>query len=158
MGSEKSRYLYRNNRISAPLDINKLKACLLDLGVERLAEIVWMVAQRDEALLKSVMGAIGIQIASQDLERAKAAIDYALELPDYISYKESGYGLILHEIKTTLQELIEDSVKPRFVLELARYTCHQAEKRIENFHDDWDWVSSLAELQEWLKKVETGFG
>jgi hypothetical protein len=150
MGSEKSRYMYRNNRIPAPLNIDELKPYLIDLGAKRLADMMWMSAQWNEVLRRSVMGAIGIQ-ASQDLATAKAAIDYALDLPTDISYQESGYGLILYEIQNTLEGLMEDSVNPVGVLELARYTCDQAEKRIENFQDDWDWVSSLECLQEWLK-------
>ena len=154
MSSEKSRYLNNHNRPSAPFPFRELKSHLSNLGMNRLVDVLWSVAQRDEVLGKTLMGSIGIQLADGNLEKAKIAINYALDLAYSISYKEHGYGLILGEIKTTLEGLLEVSSNKEFVVDLAEYTCNQGRLRIQNFDDDWDWLISLELLEEWLQRLE----
>ena len=84
----------------------------------------------------------------------KQAIDYALELPDYIKYNHHGYGLILDEIKTTLEQLLDASCNKEYIVTLARHVTVNAQKLIENFDDDWDWISSLEPFEEWLQTID----
>jgi hypothetical protein len=152
MSSEKYRYLSRG--VSAPLTCSELKLYLPKFGIRRLVETIWLASQNNDKLYKALMVAIGIELANGDLKKAKHAIDYALDLPDYIKYNENGYGLILDEIKTTLEFLLDSACNKKFVVNIAKYATIKGRKLIENFDDAWDWICSLERLEEWLQKIE----
>jgi hypothetical protein len=153
MSSEKYRYLFKG--VSPPLTCSDLKSYLPNFGIKRLVEIIWLVSQNNDRLYRALMGSIGIEVANEDLEKAKHAIDYALDLPEYIKYNKHGYGLILDEMKTTLEHLLASSCNKEFVVHLARYIITRAQKLTENFDDDWDWTSSLEPFEEWLQTIDT---
>ena len=98
------------------------------------------------------MVSVGIQLAEGNLEKAKAAIDYALHFPDYIRYNDHGYGLILNETRVTL-ECLADKINKEFVLDVAEYAFERGQVVSQNFEDDWDWISSLEDLENWIKKI-----
>ena len=156
MPSEKSRYLNKDCVPSAPLNFTELKQNLPSFGIKRLVEILWMSSQRDHVLRKALMVSVGIQLADGNLEKAKAAIDYALHFPDYIRYNDRGYGLILSEIRVTL-ECLEDKINKEFVLSVAQYAFELGQVVSENFEDDWDWISDLEDLEHWIQRNKSQF-
>ena len=95
---------------------------------------------------------MGIQLANGSWEKAKAAVDYAFHFPNHIHYNEHGHGLIISELKATL-ECMKDEVNKKFVLRVAQYAFELGQKIAFKFEDEWDWVSALEELEEWIKKV-----
>ncbi len=150
MPSEKMRYL-KNCGPRSPLNFKELKKHLPALGAKRLAEIIWLRAQYDSALGQAIMGSIAIQLANGDWEATKAAIDYALHLPDHIRYSEGDYGIILDEITVALEYLHQQG-KGDFARKAAQYTIELATIRMENFEDGWGWECSLDMLVSWASQ------
>ncbi len=111
MPSEKScyRYLNRNRGLLSPLSFVELKKHLHSFGIEHLVGVLWISSQRNKVLRKALMASIGIQLADGSWKKAKAAIDYALDFPDYVRYYERGF--ILDEINNTLKCLYEQGNK-----------------------------------------------
>lgn len=162
MSSEKPCYLNKKCSPSAPLNFADLKTKLLSFGIKRLVDILWIRAQRDTVLNKVLMVSVGIPLAvvsvgiplaEGSLEKAKAAIDYTLYFPDYIRYNDHGYGIILDEIRVTL-ECLEDKIHKEFVLGIAEYAFERGQIVSQNFEDDWDWNSSLEDLENWIKEIK----
>ncbi len=152
MPSEKSRYL--NRRLPSPLDFTGLKIHLASFEVEHLANLLWMSAQTNCVLQKALVASIGLRLANGEFEKAKTAIDYALDFPDYIRYYERDYGLIMYEIHTTLNYLYQKSDKA-FILRVAEYLFDLGKKVAECFEDDWEWIISLEDFENWLKTIKT---
>jgi hypothetical protein len=155
MSSEKSRYLKRNRGPTCPLDEDDLMEHLPSLGPKRLAELLWVRAQNDKTLMKALMASVGIRLAGDNWDKAKSAIEYGLHFPDFARYTESGHGLILDEIKSTLQSLFEEG-NTEFAARAARYAVERAQEVAENFENDWDWTSSLDDLSKWTDNVTQG--
>ena len=153
MPSEKSRYLERNRGPEAPVEFMELKKHLSLFGTDRMAEILWIRAQYDDVLAKSLMGCAGILLSNGDWEKAKTAIDYALHFPDYVRYTDGGHGQILEEIKTTLEDLTKQNQR-EFALRIGQYVIERGHEISENFEDDWDWTSSLSNLKEWVHEMK----
>lgn len=151
MASEK--YRNRSRDVSIPLTLSEIKLYLPNFGIKRLVEIIWIASQNNDRLYKTLMGAVGIELANGNLKKAKQAIDYALDLPDYVKYNEHGYGIILDELKTSLEHLLNSSCNKKFILELAKYIVDKSQHLIENFDDGWDWICSLERFEEWLQKI-----
>ena len=153
MSSETLRYLERNRGFDAPIGFTELKKYLPMLSIERMVDILWICAQYDPVLVKSLMGSVGILLSHEDWEKAKAAVDYAIHFPDYIRYTERGYGQVLEEIKTTLEHFVnQDQIE--FVLRIAQYTIERGHVLVENFEDSWDWVSSLENFEQWASDLK----
>jgi len=152
MPSEKSRYLNKRCGKLSPLDFDKLVSHIPKLGIERMATILWMAAERNEILRKALTVAIGLQLVNGNVEKAKVFIDYALDFNDHVSYKKDGHGLILDEIQTTLANL-DFSLNKEFIIHIAQYTLEKGHEVAMNFEDDWEWTSSLMQLEEWLGKI-----
>jgi len=155
MPSEKSRYLKRNYGPTCPLDDDDLTAHLPSLGAKRLAELLWVQAKNDKTLMKALMASVGIRLAGDDWDKAKNAIDYGLHFQDFVRYTEGGHGLILDELKSTLQSLFEEGHK-EFAIRAARHAVERAQEVAENFEDDWDWTSSLDDLSKWTDSLTQG--
>lgn len=152
MPSEKSRYL--NRRLPSPLDFDKLQMHLISFEREHLANLLWMSAQTNCVLQKALVASISLRLANGEFEKAKSAIDYALDFPDYIRYYERGYGIIVNEIHTTLKYLYQRNDKA-FVLRVSKYVLDLGKTVAECFEDDWDWISSLEDFEDWLKTINT---
>ena len=147
MPSEKSRYLGNDLGPAAPLGIDELRARLSSLDSSRLADLLWHRSQSDDVLLKASMVFAILQPASDDWETACAAIDYAIHFPDHVRYTERGHGLILDVIRQAL-DLMKEGQR-EFALRVAGYAIERAHEVAENFEDDWDWTSSLNDLEKW---------
>lgn len=157
MPSERSRYSARNRGPSIPLEMTEFRDLLPSLGIDRLAEIAWIRAQEDDTLCKALIASVCLRAANGDWEKAKDAIEYALHFPDYVRYTEDGHGLILHEITSALRALTEQG-QHDFALRVARFAADLAQSVAENFEDDWDWTSSLAELRKWIRQSDAANG
>ena len=153
MSSEKSRYLKRDREPIRPMDFNELLERLPSLGVNRLAEMLWSRAQEDDVLSKVTMVSVALRTAGDDLKKAITAVEYALHFPSYVRYTEKGHGQILHEIKSELEYLTQHG-QSKFALEVARHAVELGQWVAGNFEDDFDWVSSLKVLSEWVEEVE----
>lgn len=90
--------------------------------------------------------------AAGDYEKAKAAVDYAIDFPDYVRYSERGHGQILEEIKSAVQSLAGGSHR-EFAIWLAQYAIERAEEIAANFEDDWEWRYSLEGLAECVDEL-----
>lgn len=150
MPSEKSRYIHKNQGPTSPLTFESLREHIPVLGVARLTELLWVRAQEDDVLQKALTASIAIRTFSEDINKVKVAVDYALHFPDYVRYTESGHGLILDEIQSAL-EFLESLGKSDIALDIARHAIHLGQEVAENFEDDWDWTSSLKDLIEWTE-------
>ena len=152
MSSEKFRYLKRDQESSEFCSVEELRNHLSVLGINHLIEILWVRAQYDDVLRKILMSLLGIYLVQEDVDKAKKAVNNALDFPDYIRYTENGYDQILDEIKTILESLVSDG-KKEFALQIAKHTISRGQSVAENFEDDWDWTSSLEDLQKWVEGV-----
>ncbi len=150
MPSERSRYLKRSP--NAPLHWNELKEHLLRLGENRLADIILDRSHGDSVLAKVVMVAAGIHSANGNWEKAKTAIDYALHFPDYVRYTEHGHEQVLDEIKISLALLVKQS-QTAFALRIGLYAIERAQEIAENFEEDFEWTSTLEDLEKWLQEI-----
>lgn len=135
-----------------PFDLNNLRDHLVTLGAERLAEIVWVRAQDDEVLQKSIMVTLALQDASEDWEKAKNAIDYALHFSNFVRYSEGGHSQVIDEIKKELENLYERGNSDA-AIQIARYTITRAQDIAENFEDDWEWTCGIKSLSDFLKSI-----
>ena len=145
MPSEKIRYIVNKYGPRSPVDLQELPAQLSSFDSEHLIDIIWVRAQRDDLLSKILMVSVVLHSSTGDVERAKAAIDYALYFPEYVRYSESGHGQILDEIKRGVQYQVERGYS-EFAICVGEYATEQAEKISENFEDDWEWRCSLEDL------------
>lgn len=147
MPSEKSKYL----NIGPPslLNIDQLKNNLSSFTKEHLIEIIWLSAQTNSALWKALNAHIGIKFANGDWEKAKIAIDDALDFNDFAGYSERGHDIILYEIMGAIEILHENGDK-KFALHAAEYIIESGEKVLEYFDDGWGWLCALKELEEWV--------
>lgn len=150
MPSEKLRYLERDRGPQPPFPFTELRERMLLLDSEHLAEILHCRAQRDKLLQKILF--ISIALANgDDIEVARAAVDYALHFSDYVRYFEHGHGQILDEIRVTLQKVANDHLQ--FAIEVGEYAIARANKISENFEDDWEWRCSLERLLDYVERV-----
>lgn len=154
MPSKRSRYIEKNREPEMPLEMEEFRNLLPTLGVNRLTNIVWVRSQEDNVLNKALMVSICLQATNGEWEKAKAAIEYTLHFPDHVRYTEGGHGIILDEIRLSLQDLAKQG-QHEFAMRIARFAVERAKKVAENFEDDWDWTSSLDGLMKWL---DTGGG
>lgn len=147
MSSEKSRY--RKHGPSAPLDMNQLKEHLNFFTQEHLIEIVWLSAQSNSTLLKALSAHIGILMANGDWETTKAAIDFALYVPDIVRYTEHGHDIIIFEMINALEILYEKGGK-EFALRTGEYILESGRAVQEYFEDDWEWSCALEDIEKWV--------
>ncbi len=148
MPSEKSRYLNRGP--SAPLDCTELKTHLRSFEHEHLVELLWMSAQNNDALEKSLLASISMKLANGDWEKTKEAIDYAFYFHDYVRYTDCHYGIILDEMLKAL-EVLKTRVSVEFSLRVAHYILESGQDMYVNFEDSWDWTCSLDEIEKWIE-------
>jgi len=144
------RYLIKNRGPSAPLGWTELRTNLRSFEHDRLCDLLCMRAERDPVLRKSLMASVSMQLANGNWEKTKEAIDYALHFPDYIRYTDCHYGMILDEMIKVL-EILKNQVDEEFAMQAAQYIFECGQEILENFEDDWDWVSSLDELEKWIE-------
>lgn len=142
----------KKRELIPPFDLNILRDHLVTLGAERLAEMVWVRAQDDDVLQKSIMVTLALQEASEDLEKAKNAIDYALHFPDFVRYSEGGHSQVLDEIKKEVADLHERG-NCEVAIQITRYTITRAQDIAENFEDDWEWTCGIKSLTDFLKSI-----
>ena len=120
------------------------------LDVESLISILGSRALSDDILRKTIIGSLGIRMARQNLFQAKVAIEYAVDLNEFIRYTEIGHGQILDEIKKAL-EYLANSGEQKLATELAEYAVELAGQALEKFEASWEWQSGLEELSNWAK-------
>ncbi|OGV41968.1 MAG: hypothetical protein A3F46_10195 [Legionellales bacterium RIFCSPHIGHO2_12_FULL_42_9] len=147
MPSEKSRY--RNRGPSAPVGMNQLRNHLNLFTQEHLIEIVWLSAQSNSTLWKSLSAHIGILLANGDWEKTVAAVDFALYLPDVVRYTEHGHGIIIFEMINALEILYEKGNK-EFALRTGEYILESGQAVHEYFEDDWEWSCALEDMKKWI--------
>ena len=129
------------------MGIDELRSRLSALDSSRLADLLWLRAQSDDVLWKASMALAALQPSSDDWEKSRAAIDFALHFPDYVRYTERGHGLILDVIRQAL-DLMKEGQR-EFALRVADYAIERGHEVAKNFEDDWDWTSSLDDLEKW---------
>jgi hypothetical protein len=152
MPSEKSRYLMRNRGPESPIEFKELRERLVSLGTDCLADMIWQRFQLDKVLKRSAVVSITLR-SSMDLDKAKAAIDYAFHFPDPIHYSDRGYGQILWEVKSALEHHVELGHN-EFAFSIGQYAVEKGKEALEAFLDDWDWQGPLIDLNEWFKTLK----
>ncbi len=152
MPSEKFRTSKHNLGPVEFLNPLEFKDHISGLGLDRLSSLLWIRAEGDDVLRKALVVATGIHQANGEWEKVKYAIDYALHFPDYVSYTVTGHGQILEEIKLSLKLLVCQN-KCEFALRIGQYALECGQSAAENFEDDWDWTSSLNDLEKWLREI-----
>ena len=150
MPSEKLRYLESRRGPAPPFPLLTLAERLHAFDLNELIEILSIRACYDNILSKTLIGSLGIRMAEQDLRRAKEAITYALDFPDFIRYTERGHSQIVAEIKTAL-EVLANNGEIRLSIELGHYAVTLAENVSESFEEDWEWRCAVERLVEWLE-------
>lgn len=118
-----------------------------------MAEIAWVCAQSDEVLSKTLMVAMSLRLPHLNWEKARSAIDYAFHFPDYVRDTEDGHGMILSEIRASA-ELLAAQNNRDLALRIAQYVVERGQEIAENFEEDFDWTSSLDDLNEWIQKMQ----
>ena len=148
MPSEKSRYLNRSP--SAPLEWIELKTHLHGFEHNRLVELLWLSAQSNAALGKTLMASVSMLRANGNWEKTREAIDYAFYFQDYVRYTDCHYGIILDEMLNTLK-ILKNQVNLEFAIRVAHYIFERGQDIVMNFEDDWGWTVSLNEIEKWIK-------
>lgn len=153
MPSEKMRYIKVRSGPGAPIEFNDLLEQLRALDKESLSEILWIRAQHDDVLRRELTATVAIRLSAGDFEKGKAAIDFALHLPDFVTYDiEDGYGQILDGINDGIQYLAINSHRDS-AIRLGRYAIEGAEVALEKFAEGWDWQRALDRLIELVGKL-----
>ncbi|NJM09554.1 MAG: hypothetical protein HC883_01240 [Bdellovibrionaceae bacterium] len=155
MPSEKSPYLERNRGPTPPIDFDDLRKHLPSLGSQHLAELLWVRAQQDDVLAKALTASVAIRSAQGDWQQAKDGVDYDCHFPDFIRYTEGGHGMILDEIKNSL-DFLSAQGQIDSAIRIAEHAIQRGQEVAENFEDDWDWISSLKDLMAWVEKPRGG--
>lgn len=154
MPSETMHYMKSRSGPELPIEFNDLLVLLRSLDKDSLSEILWIRAQHDDLLRKILTAIVAIRLSAGDFEKGKAAIDFALHLPDFVTYDvENGYGQILDGISDGIQYLADNNHRES-AIRLAQYAIEGTEAALEKFAEGWDWqcaLDRLAELNEKLK-------
>ena len=155
MPSEKIRYMKARRGPDAPIESNDLLEQLRLLDKDSLSEIVWIRSQHDDLLRRALTALVAIRSSGGDFEKGKAAVDFGLHLPDFVTYDiEGGYGQILDCISSGIQYLA-DSSHHDCALRLAQYAVECAEATLERFAEGWEWQCAIERLTEFIEKLKT---
>lgn len=156
MSSEKLRYLYARRGPESPVNFADIHSLLGSLDRDALSNILWIRSQYDDALMRVLTAQIAIRLSGENFEMGKAAIDFALHLPDSISHNaEGGYQQILDTITDGIQHLAT-SGHLGMALELAEYALQASKRVAEKFAEGSDWSCAISNLTELIEKLELG--
>lgn len=136
------------------VDSNDLLECLRSFDKDELAEILWIRAQHDDLLQRALTATVVIQACAGDFEKGRAAIDFGLHLPDFVSYnEEDGYGQLLDGINRGVRYLA-DHHYGECAAKIAQYAVERAEAVLERFEEGWDWRCAIDRLSELVEKLK----
>ncbi len=155
MPSEKMRYMRARHGPDSPIEFNDLLRHLRSFGIKDLSEILWIRAQHDDLLRRILTVTAAIPLCAGDFKKGKSAIDFALYLPDFVTYDiENGYGQLLDAIHVGIERLADDGDRAS-ALQLAQYAIEQAQAALERFAEGRDWRCAIERLCELAEKLST---
>lgn len=154
MSSEKLRYLYARRGPESPVTFADIHSLLGSLDREALSNILRIRAQYDDVLRRVLTAHFALRLSDGNFEMGKAAIDFALHLPDFISHDaEGGYQQILDTITDGIQHL-GTSDRPGMALELAEYALQSSQRVAETFAEGRDWSCAISRLVRLVEELE----
>ena len=145
MPSEKAKYL--KNRPSPPYDYKDVKSEMKNFSSEKIEELLLSFSSRNTPLWRTliIMTATSRFEKDRDISVLQAALLYALNLEDHISYDRAGaYRFIVYPVI----EFFKENNRSKVVMALLEEILPVLENASYCLQDEGSWYEAHEELSE----------